>query len=349
MSNFTCFINRLAIMKKIIFLLTVSLSISTSGLAQQSSVSEVESIAAPLIKKWRLHDKERIYLESDKKYYAPGEIIWFKAYIVDSLNNQITYTNKFLYVDLVDDKDTVVHQLIMHGDQGSSNGSIALNDSLLQGHYWIRVYTKKMIAGNSRNMGVRAVYIVNGKRKNSLSSSHTNKAAIAIEPKAVADIYPEGGWIISGTNSVVALKVHDQNGNPIAAPGVIKDNRGTVIAEFVTNDQGAARFNLTPKWFGKYKLYIKNKDAYDSAGVLPSINPFAAQLSVVSQNEQSIRVRVMLEDSIFTRDYTTYILGLSKDSVCFAGVGKGMYELDIPVSAFPGVLQSFFCSMQKRN
>jgi hypothetical protein len=302
----------------------------------QSETTDVESIAASLITKIRQSDKDRIFLQTDKKLYVPGETIWFKAFIVDSINDRITYKNKILYVDLVNDKDSVINVLLMRGDGASINSSFVLNDSSMQGYYWLRAYTKKMIDENINNIGLQQVYVINNKIKSVADADDINKTSSTSGTKLLVDIYPEGGYLISGTNSLVALKVHDENGNPIIAPGVVKDNHDTVVAKFNTNSYGLAKFTFSPTWYGKYKIYILNKDRYDSVGILPRVNPYAAQLSVEEQNEQSVKVRVMLEDSLYSADYTTYILAISKDSLCFAGIGRGMYELNIPVSNFPG-------------
>jgi len=306
-------------------------------LAQGSNVSDVESIAAPLIKNLRQSNKEKVFIYSDKKIYAPGESIWFKAFVVDSLNNRITYKNKTLYVDLVDDKDSVISQLLLHGDGSSTNGNIALTDSSLQGYYWLRAYTKSTLNDNINNIGLQPVYVINGKMKNYAGNGiEQNHISATQDVKPIVEVYPEGGSLISGTTSTVGLKVHDHNGNPLMVQGVVKDNRDTVVAKFITNNSGLAKFIFSPTWFGKYKIFIQDNDKYDSAAVLPSVNRYAAQIAVEEQNEQSVKIRVMLEDSIYTDDYTTYILGISKDSLCFAGIGRGMYELNIPLSNYPG-------------
>src|SRR5256885_8514593 len=50
---------------------------------------------------------------------------------------------------------------------------------------------------------------------------------------------------------------------------------------------------------------------------------------------RSIRIRVLLEDSIFKKDYKTLLVALHKDSVCTAAEGTGNYEFNIPLSNFP--------------
>ena len=75
-------------------------------------------------------------------------------------------------------------------------------------------------------------------------------------------------------------------------------------------------------------------DGQDKIFPLPKINPFAAQLAVVD-NKGLKKLRVVLEDSIYKKDRKTYIVGLSGDSLCFAGIGTGSYEVNIPEYRFP--------------
>src|SRR5439155_21865752 len=142
-----------------------------------------------------------------------------------------------------------------------------LSDTSLHGYCWLRAYTKKMITENPDDFAVLPLYVVNNKMKNDLSNSFNSSSAIT-EIKPSLDIYPEGGWLISGTSSVVAFKAHDQNGNPLLVSGVVKDNRDTIVARFSTNNKGLGKFSFSPTWFGEYKVYIQNKDRYDSITML---------------------------------------------------------------------------------
>ena len=76
---------------------TLCIIIPSCCFSQENTTADVESITASLITKLRQKDKEHILLQTDKKIYAQGETIWFKA---DSLKNRVTYNNKILYVDL---------------------------------------------------------------------------------------------------------------------------------------------------------------------------------------------------------------------------------------------------------
>ncbi len=323
------------LLKSFLFILIL---IPVCTIAQEKSNDDINTIVKKLMTNLRSGSREKIFLQTDKQVYGAGETIWFKAYLVDSLNNRLTNRSKTLFVDIVNEKDSIISQLLLHADRLRTDGAISLNASLPDGYYWLRAYTSEMINGNIDNILVHPLYILNpGNKNGSVNySDHIEKGLSGMSDTSILlDIFPEGGSLISGTNSTVAVKAHDQEGNPLIVSGVVKDNKNNAIANFSTNNYGLDKFTFEPTWFGKYSLHIQNKDKYDSITVLPSVNPYAAQLSVTEQNAEYVKVRVMLEDSLFTNDYTTYIIGISRDSLCFAGVGSGMYELNVPVSNFP--------------
>jgi hypothetical protein len=83
-------------------------------------------------------------------------------------------------------------------------------------------------------------------------------------------------------------------------------------------------------WNGKTKNYP-----------LPPYNFFAGQLSVVNENNGR-KIRVLLEDSVYRKDIKTYLIGVAKDSLCFASIGTDMYEVPIPAERFPAGVTTFY-------
>jgi hypothetical protein len=303
----------------------------------QNSHPPLDSIAGQLINNLRSRSPEKIVMQTDKSVYSAGETIWFRAYILDSLSNRLKDRSKILYVDLVNDKDSVEQQLLFDAGHFQTNGSVSLDDSLQTGYYWVRAYTKKILEQNVNNIGLLPLYVFNIHNNNPQQRKVQRKnEAVQTDAVPIVDIYPEGGELISGIDCVVALRVHDKKGNPLSVAGYVKNSKGDIDAKFSTDKNGLAKFSFSPVWYRKYGIFIQNHDRYDSIAALPRVNLYAAQIAVVQQNNSFIKARVMLEDSIFTLSYTTYILGVHDDQLCFAGVGKGRYELDIPVSKFPG-------------
>jgi hypothetical protein len=90
------------------------------------------------------HTQEKVYLHFDKPYYAIGDNIWFKAYIVDGRTSLPTTTSNILYVELINSNDSITKQIKLPMQSGITWGDFKLSDSLSEGNYRIRAYTQWM-------------------------------------------------------------------------------------------------------------------------------------------------------------------------------------------------------------
>ncbi|HEY1061164.1 MAG TPA: TonB-dependent receptor plug domain-containing protein [Daejeonella sp.] len=101
------------------------------------------------IEKYRLqYPQEKVHLHLDKPYYAIGDNIWFKAYVVNAEKNELSTLSRILYVELINDKDSIKKSLKIPLELGLTWGDFTLSDSLREGNYRIRAYTTWM-----RNFG----------------------------------------------------------------------------------------------------------------------------------------------------------------------------------------------------
>ncbi len=88
--------------------------------------------------------QEKVYLHLDKPYYAIGDNIWFKGYIINAKTSAPSTLSKILYVELINEKDSVKKQLKLPMESGITAGDFKLTDSLSEGNYRIRAYTQWM-------------------------------------------------------------------------------------------------------------------------------------------------------------------------------------------------------------
>jgi len=116
--------------------------ISTSSLwAQDANLS---SFLKKLDESTNKHAQEKVYLHLDKPYYAVGDDIWFKAYTINAKTGLPSTISGLLYVELVNEKDSVTKQLKLPMKSGITWGDFKLIDSLSEGNYRIRAYTQWM-------------------------------------------------------------------------------------------------------------------------------------------------------------------------------------------------------------
>jgi len=84
---------------------------------------------------------EKLYLTFDKPYYAVGDTIWFKAYLLNAADKKAsTYSNK-IYVELLNDSSEVRQRLVIPISAGLGQGDFKLETNLGQGAYTVRAYT----------------------------------------------------------------------------------------------------------------------------------------------------------------------------------------------------------------
>lgn len=128
---------------KLTALLTAILSVFFGPflLAQENSLD-------PFVKKLdeatSKYAQEKVHLHLDKPYYAIGDDIWFKAYTVNAKTGQPSLISNILYVELINEKDSISTQLKLPMRGGITWGDFRLGDTLTEGNYRIRAYTQWM-------------------------------------------------------------------------------------------------------------------------------------------------------------------------------------------------------------
>jgi CarboxypepD_reg-like domain len=88
--------------------------------------------------------QEQVYLTTDKPYYYPGEMIWFKAFMRYSNPEKMDTLSRVLHVELIGSDKKIVQSKEYFIDRGMSSGDLLLNETLSPGPYYIRAYTQWM-------------------------------------------------------------------------------------------------------------------------------------------------------------------------------------------------------------
>ena len=67
----------------------------------------LEKLLKQLAKITENYPLEKVHLHLDKPYYAIGEEMWIKGYVVNAEKNEPSLLSKVLYVDLINDKNII--------------------------------------------------------------------------------------------------------------------------------------------------------------------------------------------------------------------------------------------------
>jgi hypothetical protein len=216
---------------------------------------------------------EKVYLHTDRDVYAQGDTIWYKAYMVNAQTNTPIFSSGNLYAELVSkDSSSIVSREILHLTGGTGNAEFALSDSIPAGKYLLRAYTNWMRNFGDNFLFEKDITILNtlsavntvadkskpsGNKKNTLIANKTN-----IKPNGITvRFYPEGGSLVEGVNSLVAVKAENNLGKGIPAKGAILSATGDTAATFNCDTLGMGIFLLMPAKGQVYHATI-NKQSF---------------------------------------------------------------------------------------
>jgi len=303
----------------------------------QTNIENTDSLAGRFISDLRAGTTEKLMVQTNKNIFAAGEELWFKAYIINSLSHKYFSHSKTLYVDLVNEKDSAIAQLLLNIPSEKTEGFIRLKDSLREGYYWLRFYTATIQKYDTNAILVSPIYVVNKKFPSTLISSTASIKETRTSTKAPhLFFYPEGGEIIAGTNASIAIKALDEYDHPVKVEGFINDNIDSSALTWFTTDSitGLGKISFFVSKAKNYAANFKWEKQFIKSP-LPQVNHYASQISIKEQTPTTLKVVVSQGDSLYKKGKQSYLLGINKDSLCFASVGVDMYELSIAKSNFP--------------
>ena len=135
---------------RFIFLI-VSLGASAINWAQETNNNSL--ISKKLAVFDTVFNHQKIYIQTDRTFYKPGDDIWYSAFIVDGKNHQENLTNDVLYVELYDPKGSRIKRNIMQTWGMISPGEFKLDQYAPGGIYTLKAYTTEVL-----NFGSDAVF-----------------------------------------------------------------------------------------------------------------------------------------------------------------------------------------------
>src|SRR5215217_6051947 len=123
-----------------------------------------------LLKKLEIYNEkypqEKVHLHLDKPYYAIGDDIWFKAYVTNAQTSRLSDISSALYVELINEKDSIKKQIKLPMVSGVTWGDFKLPDSLTEGNYHMRNNTPFMQNAGTEFFNEKKIKNSNIRKKN---------------------------------------------------------------------------------------------------------------------------------------------------------------------------------------
>lgn len=108
--------------------------------AQNLSAQILESIRQEQAIYDSLALEEKVYVQTDRTLYAPGETIWFHVFVTNLENAPSTHSEQ-VYAELYGPNGAIVDQLMLRNEGGQASGQFQLGSNVVGGLYQLRVYS----------------------------------------------------------------------------------------------------------------------------------------------------------------------------------------------------------------
>jgi len=262
----------MTIINRYILILTAALTVCNS-LFSQGIATTADTLN-------RKNFSEEIYVNTDRDVYITGEQVLLKAFKFDRLTSLPSGESKIIYLEFLNNSGNILKQLKISYEGFSGSASFRIDDTLSTGNYLIRAYTSWMQNYPEETFFYKYLSVINPFRDyNKLVPEKAKSGADTLE------FYPEGGSLITGINTKIAIRSTLFNGKANATEGVITDNKGTIICHFSTDKSGFGIISLTP---GNEQLYasFKKSDRTTGRQQMPAV--LSSGIFLACSNQKSV-------------------------------------------------------------
>ncbi len=289
---------------------------------------------------------EKIYVQTDKTYYATGEKIWFKAIMRYEDTLFVDSLSKVLYVELLDAEHKLIVQRTLQVENNTAVGDISLSDSLLAGNYELRAYTSWLCNFGEESFFHKTLSIFRATTNKNIATDTqniTSEKFTTLTGKPVLQFFPEGGDMVKLLRNHVAFKATDGEGRGIFVEGVIQNEEGKICANFKSNELGLGSFRMVPLGTPlTAKIAGTNGDTLSYP--LPTVLEKGLLLSVTQLTKDSLKLLLQSNLVSFENNKENYyLIAQSGGKVVFTAstsLEKPVQTLAISTKNIPtGVLQ----------
>ncbi|MBD0284043.1 MAG: hypothetical protein ICV79_01310, partial [Flavisolibacter sp.] len=250
--------------------LTALLIASFSALLFFPSILSAQNLDGTLSQYATKYQPEKAYLQYDKAAYYPGEIVWFKVYLIEGLFP--VSGSKTFYVDWIGTNGQVLYHTVSPIVDGTTNGQFEIPTNYTGDFIHVRAYTTWMLNFDTAFLYSKNIHILS---KNT-SAATASKSA----PVPSLQFFPEGGDLISGIDNKIAFKAADQWGRPLSVSGTIVDAKGTVVTSFQSVHDGMGSFYISPQAGVVYSARWKADKGTERTTALPQPKPTGITMQV---------------------------------------------------------------------
>lgn len=145
--------NQIIMKRTIILLFTLALVWSATAFLSLEETPFIRMLRSKLLAYNESYPEEKVYVQTDKPFYKPGEDIWFNVSVLNSNSHHPTTISDVVYVELIDPKGNVASKVNLVVVDGTAHGDFSIPETMPGGLYHIQAFTNWM-----KNFGDKNVF-----------------------------------------------------------------------------------------------------------------------------------------------------------------------------------------------
>ncbi len=229
--------------------------------------------------------QEKLYVHTDRSTYVAGETMWLSIYYMDGSFHTPLDISKVAYIEILDKDGKPVAQTKVELRKGG-HGSLFLSPVIGTGTYFLRAYTRWMKNSSQDFYFHKTITIINTFRNPSPEGARTS--ALAPEVK----FFPEGGNLIQGLKSKIAVKAVDPAGKFFNFTGALLNHSNDTVAHFRSFKFGMGHFYFTPQPHTNYRAVIRDASGKFSTLAFPKALEQGYTMILAEKNNNQLEIAV---------------------------------------------------------
>jgi TonB-dependent SusC/RagA subfamily outer membrane receptor len=291
--------------------------------------------------------QQKVYLQLDRDEYLIGSTLWYKAYVLNSAEQQADTSSRNLYVEMISPDDKVFMQQVLKLKNGLANGDFPMHDTLATGTYLIRAYTHNMKNYGKEFLFSKKIRIINPQKLFYSKEMHKEAKKISRTSENIdLQFFPEGGALISGIKSKLAFKAINTSGLGISVEGKIFTKKGKPVSSFKSSHLGMGFIDFTPEPNMDYYALIEKPIGVKTKFSITKTLDVGYTLNINHEKEKYFNILIKTNKK-FANDKTAktvYLFAQSGGKIYYKSrlqFNKAEIEIQIPKIGFPSGIVHF--------
>lgn len=227
---------------------------------------------------------EKIYISHNQPYYASGDSLYSKIFLVNGRNHQYFDGTPIVYVDWIAESGDILDSFIVKINEGTADLTVPILRDYGEGRFFLRAYTQYQKNFADYFIFQKEIKVI-GETPLQPKEETADKSNFSIQ------FFPEGGRLVAGLTVRIAFKAVDGQGKPIDVEGIIINKNKKVVTSFKSVNEGIGIFNLMPVIGEKYSAKV-NWNGVSKEFDLPNILKQGYALKASNRRKESLTLQL---------------------------------------------------------